>query len=137
MERRRGNRGRSVNGADWPIAHGTAVRRGTGDSPQEQSTGYIAALQETVYGWRFVVTEKGHVGIAPKTARTGNVVAIVKGGRVLFILQESIARPGTFQFVGESYIYGIMGGFILWQLCTAAVGEKIPTYLHVGRAAKF
>ncbi|KAF2823081.1 hypothetical protein CC86DRAFT_409849 [Ophiobolus disseminans] len=80
------------------------------DTDRKQSLSYVAALQDTVCGWRFVVTKKGFVGTVPKSARVGDVVAIMKGGRVPFILRKSEGRDGAFRLVGEGYVHGLMNG---------------------------
>nr|CEG03846.1 unnamed protein product [Fusarium acuminatum CS5907] len=77
---------------------------------REQSSIYIAALQDRVSGWRFIVTEKGYAGVAPPSVRKGDTVAIMRGGCVPFILQQSKDRQGAFRLVGECYIHGIMNG---------------------------
>lgn len=99
--------GYSVNGA---TEYAKALGQMAADSFQKQSTSYIAALQDTLYGWRFVLAKIGYVGVVPNIARTGNVIAILKSGRVPFILQKSEARPGTFRLIGECYIHCMMNG---------------------------
>lgn len=49
-------------------------------SYQRDSTSYIAALQDAVHGWRFVVTKRGYLGVVPQMAQASDVVAILKGG---------------------------------------------------------
>jgi hypothetical protein len=102
--------GYSVNGTAHSTAYAMDLGQMAANSFQKQSTSYIAALQDTLYGWRFVITERGYVGVVPNMARIGDVVAILKGGRVPFILQESVARPGAFRLVGECYIHCMMNG---------------------------
>ena len=80
------------------------------DSLQKESISYIAALQDTLSGWRFVTTKKGYVGVVPNMAQVSDTVAIFKGGRVPFILQKSMERPQAFRLAGECYIHGIMNG---------------------------
>jgi hypothetical protein len=80
------------------------------ESFQKQSRSYTSALQDTLYGWRFVVTKMGFVGVVPNMADIGDAVTILKGGLVPFILRKSVERPGAFRLVGECYIHGIMHG---------------------------
>jgi hypothetical protein len=101
--------GFSVNG-DHSTAYAKALGQMAADTFQKQSRSYIAALQDTLYGWRFVLTKLGYVGVVPNMARSGNVIAILKGGRVPFILQESEARPGAFRLVGGCYVHCMMNG---------------------------
>jgi hypothetical protein len=100
----------SVNGTAHSTAYAMAVGQVPANSFQKQSTSYITALQDTLYGWRFVITKRGYVGVVPNMARIGDVVAILKGGRVPFILQTSVARPRAFRLVGECYIHCMMNG---------------------------
>ena len=88
--------GYSFNGTAHSTAYAMPCGQMAADSFPKKSMNYIAALQDTLYGWRFVVTKKGYVGVVPHMARTGDVIAILKGGRVPFILQESVARPWRF-----------------------------------------
>jgi hypothetical protein len=102
--------GHCVDGTAHPTAHAMAVEHMAASSYQNQSASYVAALQDTLHGWRFVVTKKGYVGVVPNVAQVGDVVAILKGGRVPFILQKSEARDGAFRLVGESYVHCLMNG---------------------------
>ena len=102
--------GYSVNDNAHPTADVMAPDHMAADSFQRKSASYIAALQDTLHGWRFIVTKKGYVGVVPNMARIGDVIAILKGGRVPFILQESVVRPGAFRLVGECYVHGLMNG---------------------------
>jgi hypothetical protein len=58
---------------------------------------------------RFVITERGYLGLAPDQARKGDVVAVLYGGELPMILRP-LDQIGEFQLVGESYVHGIMGG---------------------------
>lgn len=102
--------GYSVNGTALPTAYAMAFGHMVADSFPKESTSYIAALQDTLHGWRFVITKRGYVGVVPNMARIGDVISILKGGRVPFILQESLPRPGAFRLVGGCYIHGMMNG---------------------------
>jgi hypothetical protein len=56
----------------------------------------------------FIVTEKGYMGLGPSRTQSGDVVCVLRGGNVPFILRESQDR--YYMFVGESYVHGIMDG---------------------------
>lgn len=84
------------------------------------STVLEIGLQDTLTGWRFVVTKKGFVGVVPNMARVGDVVAIFKGGRVPFVVQRSGAREEAWRLVGECYVHCLMNGEVwaclgLWR----------------------
>jgi hypothetical protein len=102
--------GHSVNGIDLSAEYAMAIQQMTAKSFQKDSASYIAALQDTLHGWRFVVTKKGYVGVVPTMAQVGNLVAILKGGRVPFVLQKSEERDGAFRLIGECYVHCLMNG---------------------------
>ncbi|QDS71202.1 hypothetical protein FKW77_010275 [Venturia effusa] len=58
---------------------------------------------------RFVITERGYLGLAPEQAKQGDMVAILYGGELPMILR-AIDESGEYQFVGESYVHGLMSG---------------------------
>jgi hypothetical protein len=68
---------------------------------------YLVALQESLVGWRFVVTEKS-VGVAPPDAQCGDVVCVIDGGVVPFLLRKCSWINGAFQLVGECYVHELM-----------------------------
>jgi hypothetical protein len=57
-----------------------------------------------------VVTKKGNGSVVPKMAQVGDVVAILKCGRVPFILMRSEERDGALRLVGVCYIHCLMNG---------------------------
>lgn len=61
------------------------------------------------------VTENGHLGLAAYGTRPGDVVAILMGCNVPFILRNikqegSSGSTGPFWLIGEAYVHGIMDG---------------------------
>jgi len=56
----------------------------------------------------FITTKLGYMGLAPARSQIGDVVCVIKGGKVPFVLRES--PGGLYQFVGETYVHGIMDG---------------------------
>jgi len=56
---------------------------------------------------RFFVTRKGYIGIGPDTMNEGDVITILFGGRVPYLLQPVGA---SYKFLGECYVPGLMGG---------------------------
>ncbi|OTB03860.1 hypothetical protein M426DRAFT_23382 [Hypoxylon sp. CI-4A] len=55
------------------------------------------------------VTSKGYIGLAPWNAQPGDKICLLKGGKTPFLLRE-LKKGESYEFVGESYVYGIMGG---------------------------
>ncbi len=58
-------------------------------------------------GRRFMVTQAGRMGLIPKHAKEGDVVAILIGCRVPIILR-SVA--GYYSVIGDAYVQGMMDG---------------------------
>jgi hypothetical protein len=108
-----GNRKGKANEESGPAGNDNARSTAcamAASSFRKQSTSYIVALQDTLRGCRFVTTKKGYFGVVPNMTETGDIVAILKGGRVPFIVRRSVARPGAFRLVGECYIHCMMNG---------------------------
>ncbi|KAL8908306.1 MAG: hypothetical protein Q9171_005514 [Xanthocarpia ochracea] len=59
---------------------------------------------------RLCWTKEGRVGLVPPTARVGDLLYILTGGQMIYMLRGK--DTGTFRFVGEAYIHGIMDGEI-------------------------
>jgi hypothetical protein len=55
-----------------------------------------------------VVTEGGWLGLGTKTAKPGDLMCLVRGGRVPFVLRER--GDGTYGYVGDCYVEGLMKG---------------------------
>jgi hypothetical protein len=53
------------------------------------------------------------MGLVPRTARVGDEIFVLAGGQVLHVL-----RPvgECFQYIGESYVHGLMDGEALQRL---------------------
>ena len=102
--------GNSVNGCPLPTEYAMFIEHMAAGSYEKQAASYIAALQGTLHGWRFVVTKNGYVGVVPNMTKVGDVVAILKGGRVPFVLKRSEKRDGAFRLVGECYVHCLMNG---------------------------
>jgi hypothetical protein len=63
---------------------------------------------------RFAVTERKYMGMVPNGSEAGDVVCVLFGAKVPFILREcNLTGPGQsckYQLVGEAYIHGMMDG---------------------------
>jgi hypothetical protein len=57
---------------------------------------------------RFAGTDQGFAGWVPQDARAGDVVAVLYGSRVPFVLRR--VEDGKYRLVGECYIHGLMAG---------------------------
>ncbi|KAK0721152.1 hypothetical protein B0H67DRAFT_536144 [Lasiosphaeris hirsuta] len=71
---------------------------------------YLSALRETFVGWRCVVANSGHCGIAPGGVHVDDVVVVLSGGAVPFVMRKGDRGEGSFRLVGECYMHGLMDG---------------------------
>jgi hypothetical protein len=70
----------------------------------------------------FLTTEDGMIGLCPAGSRVGDLIVVLYGGSVPYILREVEAAPGSsgensdqtlYHFVGECYIQGKMSGSVV------------------------
>ena len=66
------------------------------------------ATSSSEWARRLCTTEQGHVGMAPQKARKGDVVCVLYGASVPFILRPM--HDDCYEFIGESYLHGFMEG---------------------------
>ncbi|RYP14769.1 hypothetical protein DL765_006146 [Monosporascus sp. GIB2] len=64
---------------------------------------------QLAHGRRRFLTENGSLGMGPCAMKTGDIVCVLFGGRVPYILRATDADD-LYRVVGESYVYGIMMG---------------------------
>ncbi|PSN64192.1 hypothetical protein BS50DRAFT_648118 [Corynespora cassiicola Philippines] len=81
----------------------------------QKSMHYEELLQRDIAGWRFVVTRRKHCGIAPSGVKLGDLVSIIRGGDIPFVLRKDAdvkGFPGSLncRLVAGCYIHGIMNG---------------------------
>lgn len=68
---------------------------------------------ETIYdGRRIFASEKGYLGSGIEAIKTGDLISLVAGADVPYILRPVAGKENTFTLVGEAYIHGIMDGGI-------------------------
>jgi hypothetical protein len=56
---------------------------------------------------RFLLTERGYIGLGPLSTRKDDIVALLYGGKTPYVLR---AERDYFAFLGECYVHGIMFG---------------------------
>ncbi|KAL1386690.1 heterokaryon incompatibility protein-domain-containing protein [Phyllosticta capitalensis] len=66
-------------------------------------------LRRTDY-YVFVKTSRGYIGLVDKSVFKGDVICILSGGSVPYVLRPVPGEEGKYQFIGEAYIEGIMYG---------------------------
>ncbi|KAK3207209.1 hypothetical protein GRF29_103g218942 [Pseudopithomyces chartarum] len=76
-----------------------------------------AALVRYALGRRFFISKDGYFGLAPSSAREGDLVAVIYGAKVPLVLRRN---GSAFEVVGESYVHGLMQGEAIekWSLGT-------------------
>jgi len=72
--------------------------------------GYVIAM-EYLHNRRPFISTKGYVGLVPAHSLPGDFICILYGAIVPFVLRR--VANGTFELVGEAYVYGIMDGEFL------------------------
>ena len=75
-----------------------------------QSLGRMASW---MWSRRLAVTESGYIGVMPRVARSGDVIALIPGCSCPILLR---AQGDTFCIVAECYVQGIMQGEIRQQI---------------------
>jgi hypothetical protein len=83
-----------------------------GDTSRSASTTYIQQTIVCCRRRRFAVGEKGYMGLVPEKAVVGDLVFLVSGCTVPFLLrpQDPAGADGPYVLVGECYIYRVMEG---------------------------
>jgi hypothetical protein len=71
-------------------------------APRFSSGVQVASLGRKLFG-----TQEGYIGIGDVTLQEGDLVCVLFGGKVPFILRPA---DGRYRFVGECYLHGIMLG---------------------------
>jgi hypothetical protein len=56
------------------------------------------------------VTQKGYLGMAPSRSQAGDVVVVLYGGKVPYVLRPIPGNPDHFELIGACYCDGIMDG---------------------------
>ena len=69
---------------------------------------FLASFQQATRNRRLFVTEEGHVGLGPLLTRPGDLVCILFGSPVPFVLRA--VEGGRVVLVGECYCHGVMEG---------------------------
>jgi hypothetical protein len=57
---------------------------------------------------RFSLTAKDRLGLMPRTSKEGDLICILLGGAVPFVIRP--AGKGTFKLLGDCYLHGVMDG---------------------------
>ena len=93
----------------------------------------IHLLVESVKDRSIIVSEHGRLGMAWNNVLPGDVIAMLLGGVVPFVLRPLENNPGHYTFVSECYIHGFMDGESLIDARRYAQPEHDPSdvsWLH-------
>ncbi|OQN98353.1 hypothetical protein B0A48_15620 [Cryoendolithus antarcticus] len=88
-----------------------------GELPEMVRT-YLKRVEEVILDRRFIEVEPDGIsmgadkrhGLGPNKSQIGDLVCILYGCTVPCILRKHAHVPGSYQLVGECYIYGLMDG---------------------------
>lgn len=89
------------------------TKRGApGDDPSPAIGSYLN-MMGYLYFRRPFLSEKGFVGLGSEILEVGDVICVLLGARLPYILRER--GDGSFRVVGEAYVHGVMYGEA-WEL---------------------
>jgi hypothetical protein len=60
--------------------------------------------------YKFIVSRRGGIGLVPRTTKVGDLVCILMGAQVPFILRRRETPSTQFEMIGPAYVHGIMDG---------------------------
>lgn len=86
------------------------------DDPVEM---FLATANGEMDGRCFVSTTEGYIGLAPATAKPGDIVCVLLGIHVPLVLRQTTPAPGRYQVVGSCRVPGLMWG-------EAITGNQMP-----------
>lgn len=64
---------------------------------------------------RLIVTNEGHIGMAPSRAKKGDIICVLLGCSIPACLRKREA-DASYEFIGECYVHGLMNGEIIEEL---------------------
>jgi hypothetical protein len=68
-------------------------------------------LQQVMPGCKLLRTEESRfLGLGPQSLEIGDLVCVLAGGRVPYLIRPVNDEDNEAQFVGEAYVHGIMHG---------------------------
>ncbi|KPM43951.1 hypothetical protein AK830_g2591 [Neonectria ditissima] len=81
---------------------------------RENAREFDYLVQTTSLARRFFVTEDGRLGFGPESAQAGDVVAILSGGKVPYVLRSVASSEDSgvsvFEFLGDAFVDQVMVG---------------------------
>ncbi|KAI8720204.1 HET domain-containing protein [Fusarium sp. LHS14.1] len=84
------------------------------ESLGKDGRGFESTMHHVSWSRRLFVTKTGYIGLSPPSAQPGDIVVLLSGGRVPFIVRkENSDSSKYYRVVGETYVHGIMDGELL------------------------
>jgi hypothetical protein len=83
------------------------------DVMQERWVSIPPGIHTKMGGCRFLITQQGYVGWAPRRTRKGDKIFVLLGCRTPVILRP---QGDSFRLIGECYIHGVMNGEVIDEL---------------------
>ncbi|KAI1119815.1 heterokaryon incompatibility protein-domain-containing protein [Nemania abortiva] len=100
-----------------------------GQQPTVSMRNYSSVIDESIGGFasllKFCITGQGRFGQIPSKSQPGDCICVLVGGEVPFVVRPT--GRGTYTFVGECYIDGIMDGE---TFSGDHVGAQLPETIH-------
>ncbi len=76
-----------------------------------QRGAFAELILSTWCGREFFTTDSGHIGMChEQCVHPGDEIWILKGGRIPYVLRPVEGESGTYGFVGDCYVHGLMRG---------------------------
>jgi hypothetical protein len=97
----------SFNESRWALQTILVSNSSISDIPSRPRR-YLLTVTRLIKGRAFFVTQKGHIGLAPKAAKPNDQICVLLGCSTPLILRP-IANE-QHQIVGECYVHGLMNG---------------------------
>lgn len=84
-----------------------------------ESISFFGQHFESIYdGRRILATEKGYLGTSTEAVKAGDLVCMVAGADVPYVLRPLAGKEDTFTLIGEAYIHGIVdSGELIAEEC--------------------
>jgi hypothetical protein len=102
--------------APWRQVWKQRLESGSMENMDPDIHSFGAAITTAHVNRRIFRTSSQHLGIAPSAAEVGDLVWILKGGPVPFILRPVVVgdaptgAPSKYRLVGTAYVHGVMDG---------------------------
>ena len=98
----------------------------------QENLSFVASFQQATRNRRFFITEEGQMGLGPRLTRPGDLVCVLLGSQVPFVLRQV---GDCSVVVGECYCHGVMEGEAVRGLDEGkdvlqefVLGSSVPTF---------